>query len=117
VASDEELTASQVSMLTRLAILGESSTSELAGAEKIRPQSMATIVKAVEEHGLIQRSDDPLDGRRQLLTLTPLRLKRALGAQATWDEWLAEALQYRYTKAERATIVEALVLLDRLLEA
>jgi DNA-binding MarR family transcriptional regulator len=117
VASDEELTASQVSMLTRLAILGESSTSELAGAEKIRPQSMATIVKAVEEHGLIQRSDDPLDGRRQLLTLTPLGLKRALGAQATWDEWLAEALQYRYTKAERATIVEALVLLDRLLEA
>jgi hypothetical protein len=96
VASDNELTASQVSMLTRLAILGESSTSELAG--------------------LIQRSEDPFDGRRQILTLTPLGLKRALGAQATWDEWLAEQLQVRYTRAERTTIVDALALLDRLVE-
>jgi len=116
VASDNELTASQVSMLTRLAILGESSTSELAGAERVRPQSMATIVRALEEHGLIQRSEDPFDGRRQILTLTPLGLKRALGAQATWDEWLAEQLQVRYTRAERTTIVDALALLDRLVE-
>jgi DNA-binding MarR family transcriptional regulator len=103
-------------MLTRLAILGESSTSELAGAEKVRPQSMATIVKALEEYGLVQRNDDPYDGRRQILTLTPLGLKRALGAQATWDEWLAEQLQIRFTKAERTTIVDALALLDRLVE-
>jgi DNA-binding MarR family transcriptional regulator len=116
VASTDELTASQVSMLTRLAILGESSTSELAGAERVRPQSMAAIVKSLEEYGLIQRTDDPDDGRRQILTLTPLGLERALGAQATWDEWLANALQVRYTKAERTTIVEALALFDRLVE-
>jgi len=117
VASTDELTAAQVSMLTRLAILGESTTSELAGAERIRPQSMATIVKALEDYGLIQRGDDPYDGRRQLLTLTPLGLERALGAQATWDEWLADALQVRYTKAERKTIVDALALLNRLVES
>jgi len=117
VASTDELTASQVSMLTRLAILGESSTSELAGAERIRPQSMAAIVKALEVHGLIQRKDDPLDGRRQILTLTPVGLERALGAQAKWDEWLADALQIRFTKAERSTIVDALALLNRLVES
>jgi hypothetical protein len=30
------------------------------------------------------------------------------------DEWLAGALEERYTDAERATIIEALALLDRL---
>jgi DNA-binding MarR family transcriptional regulator len=117
VASTDDLTSSQVSMLTRLALLGESSTSELAGAERVRPQSMATIVKALEDLGLIQRKDDPNDGRRQILTLTPTGLERALGAQATWDEWLANAIQVRYTKAERTTIVDALALLDRLIES
>jgi DNA-binding MarR family transcriptional regulator len=78
---------------------------------------MATIVKALEDLGLIQRKDDPNDGRRQILTLTPTGLERALGAQATWDEWLANAIQVRYTKAERTTIVDALALLDRLIES
>jgi DNA-binding MarR family transcriptional regulator len=116
VASTDELTAAQVSMLTRLAILGQSSTSELAGAERIRPQSMATIVKALEGYGFVQRSDDPDDGRRQILTLTKTGLERALGARPTWNEWLADALQVQYSKAERATIIDALALLNRLVE-
>lgn len=35
------------------------------------------------------------------------------GARATREEWLARALQERYSERERATIVEALKLLDR----
>src|SRR6202050_2587627 len=70
VAATEELTASQVSVLSQVGLLGESSTSELAGAERIRPQSIATILKALEGYGLIQRRADPQDGRRQVITLT-----------------------------------------------
>jgi DNA-binding MarR family transcriptional regulator len=114
VAATEELTASEASVLTRLALLGESSTSELAGAERIRTQSMSTILKALEEQGLIQRRAHPVDGRRQVITLTAAGRDRAAGTRATRDEWLAEALQERYTQAERTTITDALALLDRL---
>jgi DNA-binding MarR family transcriptional regulator len=113
-AATEELTASEASVLTRLASLGESSTSELAGAEHIRTQSMSVILKALEEYGLIQRRAHPVDGRRQVITLTAAGRDRAAGTRATRDEWLAEALQERYTRAERGTISEALALLDRL---
>ena len=114
VSATEELTASQASVLARLAMIGDSSTSELAGAERMRPQSMATIIKALEAYGLVERSEDPADGRRQIIALTAGGRDRAEGAQATRDEWLAQALQERYTRAERAMITEARALLDRL---
>src|SRR5262249_40004006 len=113
-AATGDLTASQAAVLSRLVLLGESSTSELAGAERIRPQSMATTLKALEAQGLVQRGADPADGRRQIIPLTVIGRKRALGARAMRDEWLAETLQSRFTQAERAIITEALALLDRL---
>jgi len=115
VAATEELTASQVAVVARLAVIGESSISELAGAERMRPQSMAAIVRVLEGYGLIERSAHPVDGRRQVIILTAAGRDLAQGARAVRDEWLAEALQKQYTEAERATIAEALALLDRLL--
>jgi DNA-binding MarR family transcriptional regulator len=114
VGATEDLSASQASVLARLALIGPASASELAGAERIRPQSMAPILKALEGRGLIGRAPDPTDGRRQIISLTASGRDRAQGARAMRDEWLAGALQERYTDAERATIIEALALLDRL---
>jgi DNA-binding MarR family transcriptional regulator len=114
VSATEDLSASQASVLARLALIGPSSTSELAGAERIRPQSMAAILKVLEGRDLIERAADPNDGRRQIISLTASGRDRGHGAQAMRDEWLVSALQERYTDAERATIVEALALLDRL---
>jgi DNA-binding MarR family transcriptional regulator len=110
----EDLSASQTSALARLAREGPTSASVLAGAERVRPQSMAAVLAALDEQGPIRRSPDPEDGRRQVVTLTEAGRERAEGARAVRDEWLVRALQDRYTDAERATIVEALALLDRL---
>jgi DNA-binding MarR family transcriptional regulator len=110
------LPAPQASVLARLERTGPSSASELAGAERMRPQSMAAIVKALETQGLIARAPDPVDGRRQVITLTEPGRQVARGAQATRDEWLAHALAERYTDAERATIADAVRLLDRLVQ-
>ncbi|CCB72351.1 putative MarR-family regulatory protein (plasmid) [Streptantibioticus cattleyicolor NRRL 8057 = DSM 46488] len=113
-SATEDLTAPQTSVLARLVKDGPSSASVLAGAERVRPQSMATTLAALESHGLIARAPDPEDGRRQVVTLTPAGRERAEGVRATRDEWLARAFQDRYTDGERATITEALRLLDRL---
>lgn len=116
VAATEDLSASQASVLARLAKDGASSASVLAGAERVRPQSMAATLAALEERELIARAPDPEDGRRQVVTLTAAGRERAEGARATREEWLTRAVQERYSERERGVIVEALRLLDRLVQ-
>lgn len=110
------LTPSQTAVLTRLWKEGPSSASVLAGAEQVRPQSMATILAALSQRGLIERTPDPNDGRRQVVSLTSAGRKHAESDRRARDEWLASAIQERYTEAERRVIVDALSLLERLTE-
>jgi DNA-binding MarR family transcriptional regulator len=116
LATGADLSPSQTAVLTRLWNEGASSGSALAGAERVRPQSMATIVAALQAHGLIERTPDPEDGRRQVITLTALGRKRAESDRQAREEWLARALQDRFSERERRVIVEALSLLQRLTE-
>jgi DNA-binding MarR family transcriptional regulator len=110
----QDLTPSQTGALIHLIKLGPSSTSELAGAERVRPQSMAAIVSALEQRGLIRRAPDPGDRRRQVITLTAAGRRHAETDRRARAEWLARAMQDRFTERERRTILAALALLERL---
>jgi DNA-binding MarR family transcriptional regulator len=114
VASGNDLTPSQTAVLIRLWKEGASSASALAGAERVRPQSMATILAALERQSLIQREPDPDDGRRQVITLTKDGRNRAESDRQAREEWLARTLQDQFSERERQTILEALSLLQRL---
>jgi DNA-binding MarR family transcriptional regulator len=113
---DDDLTPSQTAVLTRLWKEGASSASALAGAEGVRPQSMATIVAALEQRGLVERSPDPEDGRRQVVSLTVKGRQRAESDRQVREEWLARTIQERYSERERRVILDALSLLERLTE-
>ncbi|OYN75745.1 MarR family winged helix-turn-helix transcriptional regulator [Mycolicibacterium sphagni] len=114
VATADDITASQTAVLLRLFKEGPASTSELAGAERVRPQSMAATVAGLDRHGLIDRTPDPHDGRRRLITLTALGRRRAESDRKASEEWLVRAMHDRYTESERRVINEALDLLGRL---
>ncbi len=114
VATDGDLTPSQTAVLIRLWKEGPSSASELAGAERVRPQSMAAIVAALSQRGLIERAPDPEDGRRQVISLTKAGRERAESNRQAREERLARELQERYTESERRIIADALSLLERL---
>ncbi|GAS93527.1 MarR family transcriptional regulator [Mycolicibacterium canariasense] len=111
-----DMTPSQTSVLIRLFKNGPASTSELAGAERVRSQSMTATLAALDRLGYLVRTPDPEDGRRQVITLTESGRRRAADSRQARQEWLATTMQQRYTEAERAVINEALTLLERITE-
>ena len=116
VADLGDLTPSQTSVLSRLDKSGPVSASDLAAAERVRPQSMAATLAAIEQHGMIRRDPDPADGRRQLISLTDAARETILGSRRAREEWLSRTLADDFTEAERQTVLAALMLLDRLVE-
>lgn len=114
VAGKHELTPTQVSVVSRLDRDGAASASDLAAAERMRPQSMATVLAGLDEQGWIERRPDPTDGRKQLVSLSRSGQRWLKTSRSIRDEWLSWALQENYTERERQTILQALTLLDRL---
>jgi DNA-binding MarR family transcriptional regulator len=114
VADIQGLTPSQTSVLSRLGKDGASSASALAAVERIRPQSMAATLAALDRHGLIQRHQDPEDGRKQLVTLTAAGHQRVKGDRQARQEWLVRALREHFTEEQRQVVIEAMALVDGL---
>lgn len=113
VAQADDLTPSQIAVLIRLGKGEVGTASTFAAAEGVRPQSMAATLAALEQLGLIERTADPDDGRRQLVTLTDAGRERAAGDREARAEWLAGAMAEQYTAEELATIAAGLKLLER----
>ena len=108
---------SQSAVLGRLDRGGEQSVSDLAVAERVRPQSMAQTVADLEADGLVARRPDPGDRRRALVELTP-RGRAALEADRRRREgWLARAIEDDLSEKQRALLRDAVALLRELAES
>ena len=107
----------QMAVLGRLDREGPASTSDLAAAERMRPQSMAQTVRDLESAGLVSRRPDPDDGRRALVELTPAGLERLHTTRARREGWLADLFEREFTAAERETLRAALPLLRRIADS
>jgi DNA-binding MarR family transcriptional regulator len=104
----------QASVLSRLDREGTQTTSGLAAAERVRPQSMAQTLAELETAGLIGRRPDPADGRRVLIELTTLGRERVLEARGQREDWLAAAITDELDPEEQRTLLAAVPLLRRL---
>ena len=107
----------RMAVLGRLDRDGPASISDLAGRERIRPQSMAQTVHDLESAGLVSRRPDPADGRRAFIELTTAGLDLLQTTRARRETWLTEALERELDADERALVHEALALLSRIADA
>jgi DNA-binding MarR family transcriptional regulator len=114
--SEHRFSLSQGSVLGRLDREGPQSTSKLASAERVRPQSMGQTVSELESQGLIARRPDPADGRSALLELTEAGRAELREDRGRREGWLAEAIEDNFSDEEREALDEAVRLLRRLAE-
>ncbi len=115
-ADTGDLTPSQVAVVLRLEKEGPATTSALARAEGMRPQSMAAIVAALEAAGVVSGAPDPSDGRQTLLSLTDVWRQRLLQGRAARQDWLSRTLKARLSAEETEVLAAAVGLLRRLVE-
>jgi DNA-binding MarR family transcriptional regulator len=110
----EELGQAESIAVASLRRNGATSSAELARIENIRPQSMHATVVSLERRGLVARTPDPADGRRMLVELTAAGQAEARSKRSARRAQVAEVLARDFTEAERATLLAAAPLLERL---
>lgn len=110
------LPVGQTAVLGRLDREGPMTTSDLAAAEKVRPQSMARTVSLLQDEGFVAGEPHPTDGRKTLLRIAPAGLEKLVAQRDGREHWLAEVLTSELTAAERKSLRKTVVLLDRLTE-
>jgi DNA-binding MarR family transcriptional regulator len=105
---------SQAAVLGRLDREGPRSVSDLASAERVRPQSMAQTVGELESSGLVARRADPDDRRRALVELTDHGRAVLEEDRRQREGWLARAIVEDLSAEEQAVLADAVELLRRL---
>jgi len=108
---------SHASVLGRLDREGPRTTSALAAAERVRPQSMAQTISELHAAGLVGRRPDPLDGRQILIELTDLGRQALTDDRRRRDGFLAQAIASELTSEEREILAKAAPLLQRLAQS
>ena len=115
--AEHNFAISHATVLGRLDREGPRTTSALASAERVRPQSMAQTLTELGAAGLVGRRPDPLDGRQILIELTDLGRQALEDERRRRDGWLAQAIATELTGEERETLAKAVPLIRRLTQS
>jgi DNA-binding MarR family transcriptional regulator len=108
-----QVTASQLSALSSVAVHGPVSLGELAAIEKIAPPSMTRIAARLEEEGWVERKPDAGDRRVARVAITAAGADLLAESRSRRDQFLAQRLS-RFSPDELAALEAAVPLLARL---
>jgi DNA-binding MarR family transcriptional regulator len=109
--STSEVAPHQYSVLLRLKDRPRTPR-EVADIERVSAPSMSRTVASLVDLGLVERSDDPEDGRQVILSLTDAGRNVIRDTRRRRDQWLAVRLE-KLGDDERALLREATALLEK----
>ena len=110
-----ELSWTQIAVVARLAKEGPATTSSLARAERVKPQSMGSTIAELEGMGLLKRRPHPSDKRQMLIELTADGIAAQKAARAEKITWLSQAVA-RLSIAERTILFSAAEIMKSIVE-
>jgi DNA-binding MarR family transcriptional regulator len=113
-STEGDLTAPQLTALSRLDRLGPRTTAELARREQITPQAMGATIASLEKLGLVARSPDAADGRLSILGLTPAGLAAIRSGRNAVVDRMVAVLDESFTDEETQILAAAAPLIERL---
>ena len=91
-------------------------TSDLADADFVRPQTMIRHVEALEGAGLVVRRTDPADARRRLIFPTAAGKRLLTQQRKSMYGWLEEAIA-GLNKKDKALLPDVIDVLNRISNA
>jgi DNA-binding MarR family transcriptional regulator len=110
-----ELGPSAAAALATIQRFGPITPSELAASEGVRRPTATRIIARLEGEGLIERADDPADGRCSLISVTAAGARLLERMRRRKDAYLARHLD-ELTDRDLATLRRAAAILERMLE-
>jgi DNA-binding MarR family transcriptional regulator len=93
---------------------GAATPSRLAEAESMRSSNLAAALRDLEADGLILRTPDAEDRRKVRVQLSEAGRELLHANRARRERWLAEAVDACLTEEERARLIDAGALLERI---
>jgi len=112
---DGELSHGLFSALAMISKYGPVRLATLAQRESISAPSTTRLVTELENQGLVEREDDPADGRAVLIRATPAGKEIIDSARSARVEIMSELLE-GLDSNDHAALIAALPALDRLAE-
>lgn len=106
-----ELTLSQISALAVVTQEGPITAGDLAAREQVRPPTITRVVDSLVAAGLVDRRENPDDGRKILVEATELGRGRIDEFIRIREEWLTSRLQ-GLTDHDRTLLQDAIRVLD-----
>ncbi len=109
--------AAKLGVLGQLYRLGPSTPTGLARLERVRLQTLTRLLAELEADRLIRRKPHPTDARQTVLSISPAGVRVLTADIHRREASLAAAIEERLDAGERARLVDACRLLDRLGDA
>ncbi|MFB9619661.1 MarR family winged helix-turn-helix transcriptional regulator [Brooklawnia cerclae] len=110
----EGLSRTEEATLSRLERVGPLTTAELADRERLRSQTMSTVVRSLVGRGLVRKTSDPSDRRRENVHITQAGLAMMASVNELRDRDLAILLERELSARQREQMAETLSWLEDL---
>lgn len=112
----DSLSLTEISTLSNLYNYQSLFPSQMAEMVNIKTQSMSQVINRLEEFNLIAKTPSETDKRKVAISLSATGKKQVEITRYERDQWLDAAIENHLSAAEKKTLTDAILILEKLAE-